>query len=388
VPIVDVIAGLAIAGAVVLGIRAGFSDMLALAGFAAGAVLGARVAPLALDHGQDSSFALVVALPAALLAGGLLAAAIERWRPSAGAIERIGALNAIGGGLLAAATSAVAVWLIAAVVVQADALRKPVERSTIVGRLDTLVEAPGPQPSSTRTPGALPIIAGTGPRIGAPDPALVRKRRVLVADRSVVEVIALGCGRSEQGSGWVAADGVIVTNAHVVVAARAIGVKVGGAGRLHPARAVWFDPRNDIAILRVAELAGVDVLPIVDRPLPGTAGVELGFPRGRHAIRAARLGRSAFESSERVGNLPVGREFPHSFSDRLIVSFRGSPEPGSSGGPVVDARGRVLTTTFGAREGRRAGVGVPNRFVRAALRRAGPSVSTGRCTRSSARSGG
>jgi hypothetical protein len=45
----------------------------------------------------------------------------------------------------------------------------------------------------------------------------------------------------------------------------------------------------------------------------------------------------------------------------------------------VDRDGRVLTTVWGGRSDRDGGFGVPNRFVRSALRHAGPRVGTGPC---------
>jgi uncharacterized membrane protein required for colicin V production len=77
--IIDQIVG----GVIVLIVIWGFSrgvavSTLALAGFGAGAVLGARLAPLLLNGGESSSYAPAVALPTALVLGALAAAAVER----------------------------------------------------------------------------------------------------------------------------------------------------------------------------------------------------------------------------------------------------------------------------------------------------------------------
>jgi uncharacterized membrane protein required for colicin V production len=71
-----------ILGAVVLlalfGWAQGFvAGALALLGFAAGAWLGTRVAPLVLDGGRESQWAPAFALVGALVAGGILAASFE-----------------------------------------------------------------------------------------------------------------------------------------------------------------------------------------------------------------------------------------------------------------------------------------------------------------------
>jgi S1-C subfamily serine protease len=65
-----------------------------------------------------------------------------------------------------------------------------------------------------------------------------------------------------------------------------------------------------------------------------------------------------------------------------VTPLRGRVRSGNSGGPVVDAQGRVLTTVFAATtSGQRGGYGVPNAVVGEALaaaRTSGP-VSSGAC---------
>jgi S1-C subfamily serine protease len=68
---------------------------------------------------------------------------------------------------------------------------------------------------------------------------------------------------------------------------------------------------------------------------------------------------------------------------RSITSLRGLVRSGNSGGPMVDASGRVVTTIFAASvsDGGRTGFGVPDSIVRDALGRAGGPVDTGPCAR-------
>jgi S1-C subfamily serine protease len=63
--------------------------------------------------------------------------------------------------------------------------------------------------------------------------------------------------------------------------------------------------------------------------------------------------------------------------------MRGLVRSGNSGGPVVDGAGRVVTTVFASSVsgGTRAGYGVPDSVVRAALDKVGGPVGTGPCTR-------
>jgi S1-C subfamily serine protease len=65
-----------------------------------------------------------------------------------------------------------------------------------------------------------------------------------------------------------------------------------------------------------------------------------------------------------------------------VTSLAGRVEHGNSGGPAVDARGRVQSTVFAARSTGDGGYGVPASVVREDLARAGGGpVSTGPCVR-------
>jgi S1-C subfamily serine protease len=66
---------------------------------------------------------------------------------------------------------------------------------------------------------------------------------------------------------------------------------------------------------------------------------------------------------------------------RRMTPFRADVRPGSSGGPVVDADGDVLTTVFAASSGgaRDDGLGVPNEVVAKALDGRLEPTDTGPC---------
>jgi S1-C subfamily serine protease len=68
---------------------------------------------------------------------------------------------------------------------------------------------------------------------------------------------------------------------------------------------------------------------------------------------------------------------------RSITALRGRVRQGNSGGPVVDGRGRVVTTIFAATvsDGGRSGYGVPDSVVADALDNAEGPVDTGSCAR-------
>ena len=70
----------------------------------------------------------------------------------------------------------------------------------------------------------------------------------------MVRVLGTACGLAIEGSGWVAREGLVVTNAHVVAGESDTVVEVDGEPPELPAQVVAFDKEDDIALLRVPEL--------------------------------------------------------------------------------------------------------------------------------------
>ena len=367
-----------VVGALLAGAVLGLARALPVAGFAAGAAIGTR-APLLIGVDLDSSSALVAALPAALLLGAVVAALVEprAWRLARPLRDRATG-DAAGGALLTGLAAVVAVWMLAPAAAELSALRKPLNRSDVLARLNSVAAPAGPTRVEELPPiDNLPRFAGRGPDIGPGNRAILFDPDVLAAERSVLRILVESCEGLGAGTGWVGADGIVVTNAHVVAGSRTITVQPRGRQQRLPAVPIWFDGDHDIALLRVTRMRGLPVLPMVREPRPGTSAATLGFPLGRWAIRRARVG----PTTDRVIGQLGGRPSPgvsDKITGRLVTTIRGRLQPGNSGGPVIDAQGRVLTTAFAGGFGS-GSLGVPNRFVRAGLRNAGPRVGTGRC---------
>jgi hypothetical protein len=354
---------------------------LSLGGFAAGAFLGSRLGPILLEDGSRSPYAPLFALLGALLAGGLLASVLEvlgfRIRHRLG--ERLGILDGLGGALLVGAVALGLAWIAGAVALQtpgARELREPIQRSAILAELNDRLPPSGGIIRALARFDPFPQIEGPDPGVGPPDSAIARDPEVRAAGRSVVRVLGSACGLGVQGSGWLAADGLVVTNAHVVAGQDDTTVQLGGEGAQVDAEAVWFDPRNDLALLRAPALSGAPALALRPGAPAGTSAAILGFPEnGPYDVRPARLGRTAeLLTQDAYGRGPVRRE---------ITSLRGRVRSGNSGGPVVDGAGRVLATVFASSvsDHGRSGFGVADGPVRGALSRARGPVDTGPCTR-------
>jgi Trypsin-like peptidase domain/Colicin V production protein len=354
---------------------------LSLAGFAGGALLGSRLGPLVLEEGSRSPYAPLAALIGALGFGAVLAAGLEllgfHLRHRLG--SRLGILDGIGGAVLVGCLGLGLVWIGGAVALHtpgAGDLREPIQRSAILQQLNERLPPSGPILQALARFDPFPQIEGPDPEVPPPTAAIARDRDVERAGASVVKVLGTACGLGVQGSGWVAGDGIVVTNAHVVAGQDDTTVQVRGEGPRLDAQAIWFDPSNDLAILRAPGTAGVAALRLNVAAAEGTSAAILGFPEnGPYDVRPGRLGQtSTVISQDAYGRGPVRRS---------ITAVRGLVRSGNSGGPMVDASGRVVTTIFAASvsDGGQSGFGVPDSIVRDALGRANGPVNTGPCAR-------
>jgi len=356
--------------------------VLALAGFAGGGFAGSRLGPLLLTGGSSSPYAPLFALGGAVLLGGLAASTLEflGWSVRRRIrVRAVGVADGLLGGALMGAVAFGLAWIVGAVALQtpgAATLRSDIQRSVVLQRLNGWLPPSGTVLNALARFDPFPRI--NGPRADVPPPtgAILRDRNVRAASASVVRVLGTACGLAIEGSGWIAAPGIVVTNAHVVAGEDDTVVQYRGRGAHLDATPVHFDPRNDVAVLRVPGLGGGGGLPIAADSRSGTAAAVLGFPEdGPFDARSGRLGATETATShDAYGNGPV---------QRSITSLRGLVREGNSGGPMVDARGQVVTTVFAATVGGpvQGGYGVPNAVVRRALTRARGPVDTGPCAR-------
>ncbi|MDX2117894.1 MAG: trypsin-like peptidase domain-containing protein [Planctomycetota bacterium] len=141
--------------------------------------------------------------------------------------------------------------------------------------------------------------------------------------------------RGSSGSGWVYDDaGHIVTNAHVVRGARQVSVQFHD-GRVEIAEIVGADPLTDIAVLNVPVSGGLFPArrAVGDRVEQGDRVYAFGSPFGFKFSMSegivSGLGRTAGPNLGFTG-----------FTN--FIQTDAAVNPGNSGGPLVDRRGRVI----------------------------------------------
>jgi S1-C subfamily serine protease len=212
----------------------------------------------------------------------------------------------------------------------------------------------------------------TTPKDPGPPPASTLSAAIDAHIRpSTVEVEGVACDRIQEGSGWVAAPGLVVTNAHVVAGERRTqALTIGGATLT--ATVVAFDPDADVAILSVPGLHAPALT--MASPTVGMTGAVYGHPRGGPlAVIPARIAQDI---------VAVGTDiYRTSSSRRHVLVLATSLQPGDSGGALVNTDGTVVGMAFATDPGQaHTGYALTTEEIRAVLATAGTTrVGTGSC---------
>ena len=263
-------------------------------------------------------------------------------------------IDNVGGGLLGAVTGLALCWAVGAVLLYLPGqteLRRYAQDSVILSRLNQ--ELPPTRLIDTLARiDPFAALAGPAADVAPPDPAVLDSAGVSAAALSVVRVVGTACGLGIEGSGWVAGPGLVVTNAHVVAGVWTPRVDRND-GDLLDARVVAFDKLNDIAVLRVAGL-DCEAAP-ARRRRRGNAGRRFSATRATAPTRRPPSASGGSRRSSAATRTGASRRAGAS------TTIRGAIRSGNSGGPVVDAQGRVITTVFAQRAGTDGGYGVPDR---------------------------
>ena len=343
-------------GAMALGWRQGaLASGLSIIGVVAGGIVGLELAPTAMDlvEGRAARVIIGVATLIGLIVVGHTVGAVagQSLRNRMRSPMAVGLDSGFGAVVQAVATLLVT-WMVALplATVLPGQFGDAIRGSSVLATVDDVApDSWAGLPSSIvrriDDSGVPAAIAPFEPRPyhddTPADPAVVEQAVVDEVRPSVVRVLgeAPQCRRLLQGTGFVVAPDLVVTNAHVVAGVDTVRLET--VAGMADAQVVHFDPLDDIAILRSWDLpltplpwAGVDAE-------PGDGAVVLGFPEsGPFTATAARVEEKLVIRGPDI--------YSASRHDREAYILRSDVRHGNSGGPLITPQGEVLGVVFGA----------------------------------------
>ena len=343
-----------LATTVALGAWAGlFPQLLGLLGAAGGFA----VALLLAGTLQDALSSIEQPMRAFIAIAGLVALTLlgEAIGSSLGSRVRLamrermlGAVDLAGGMLVGLGQGLLAVWIMGGLVLAGalPGLDRAVNDSLILGAVNRVLPPPegvAQQVVGLLAPTEFPnLFTGLEPPPAAPldlpSSGAVRTL-ALSGEQSTVQVVVTGCGREQLGTGFFIAEHVVVTNAHVVSGGDTLAVAL--AGLTDRATLILFDPRQDVALLRVNSVSAPPLELAGSAPRRGTQAAALGFPGGggMTVIPAVVTASFTADGPDIYGSGVVSRS---------IVEVRAGVRRGDSGGPLLTASGVVGGIVFGA----------------------------------------
>jgi S1-C subfamily serine protease len=350
VNIVDIVVLVVVVVAAIQGLRLGaIVQVLSFGGILIGLYLGALLASVTVDWVQSQSMRTLVAL-ATMLGVAALGGAAGRVVGSSVFVRvhrgKLGLVDSVLGVGVAAVASLLVVWLLASTLADSswDSLNASIGNSRIIRSIDNALPAPPSVFSRVQSflssEGFPPVFAQLAPASAGPVSLPGNAALTAAVDHaggSTVKIVGEGCGQIQEGSGFVVAPGLVVTNAHVI-AGIAHPVVEDGAGS-HPTTVVSFDPSFDLAVLRVDGLQDPPLTLDPAQVARGTEGAVLGYPGGGPFTVVPAGVMAGFEAE--------GRDiYGRGLTLRNVYEIQAVVRPGNSGGPLVDTDGEVVGVVF------------------------------------------
>ncbi|GAC58181.1 peptidase S1 family protein [Gordonia hirsuta DSM 44140 = NBRC 16056] len=336
------------------------ASAMAFAGVLIGVVAGILLVPYAVDRIDDPRARLLVAvllLIALVIVGEIAGMVIGRAARSGLHSLRLRRVDSVIGAGLQFVAILVAAWLVAVPIrgsTSTSDFATAVRGSQVVDAVDSVApqwlrDLPGDFTALLDSSGLKQVISPFGEaevaNVDPPDERL-DSAAVAAVRPSVLKIlgVAHGCGQALEGSGFVISPERVMTNAHVVAGTDEVAVRTVD-GTDYAATVVWYNPRNDVAVLDVPGLRASALQFDDTAGRTGDDAIILGYPEnGPFTVTPVRLrntinlvGPDIYQSDQTVR--------------RQVYTVRGTVRSGNSGGPMITPDGRVLGVVFGASEG-------------------------------------
>lgn len=197
------------------------------------------------------------------------------------------------------------------------------------------------------------------------------------ASSSVVQILGAAekCGYISTGSGFVAEQGLVVTNSHVLSGVSSPTVQ-DARGRTYPGVVVYNDPVQDLAFISVQQLPLNPLTIGTENAASGDTVTFMGYPKGGpFSAKPATV--------QGVGNIQtVDSETGKPNPNRQVYQIAADVQHGNSGGPILTSDGTVVGVVFAkATEGQTGYAITANTLQQALANNADNTtpVSTGQC---------
>jgi len=349
---VDLVLLVAVVAAAVHGLRLGaMVQVVTFGGFWIGLLLGALLSIALVSSLRPgpwkSGVTLVVVLGLAVLfgTGGRV---VGGWGNVTLRRHHLASVDAAFGVPVAVVAVLLSAWLVASVLSQSRYtwLSSAIDKSDILHEVDGILPSVPSVFSHVQSflgTAGFPSVFAKFPPTAAPPVTLPSEAGAQVAARtaigSTVKVVGQACGLTQEGTAFVVAPHLVLTNAHVVAGEKAGQTEVVAAGETYSATPVFFDPSYDLALLRTAAPLGRPLVLETATAGRGTEGAVIGYPEnGALSVVPAGV----------AGSLAaVGRDiYNEGLVERQVYQIDAAVLPGNSGGPLLNTSGHVLGVVF------------------------------------------
>jgi S1-C subfamily serine protease len=202
---------------------------------------------------------------------------------------------------------------------------------------------PTSHPGAVTPVSPLTVAPATTPPVTARRPALPASLIASMIDPTVVDVDARLAYQhaSAAGTGIVlTANGMILTNNHVIDGGTTLGAVTVANGRAYSAQVVGVDPTADIAVLQLQGAAGLTPATTSSAPVnPGDPVVAIGNAGGLGGVPSVTTGTVIATDQSIVASDPAAGT-----SEQLdgLIETDANLQPGDSGGPLSNGSGQVI----------------------------------------------